>query len=506
MDVDVLVVGAGPTGLTLACELAVRGVRCRIVDRAPAFFGGSRADGIQPRTLEIFADIGVLDAVLAAGDLGIEMRAYQGEEVVWSGRMTEPTAPTPSVPFPNIWFVPQFRTEEILRTRLSELGVQVELGVELTDFVQDADGVTATLSGAEPVRARYLVGADGGRSTVRRTLGIAFPGETDEATTTLFADARVDGVGRDHGRIWQVGDGGVAIVPLAGTELFVVTARPPTDAGEPIRDYLQCQVTEATGRSDIVVREVTWHTTWRANTRLAERFREGRVLLAGDAGHVHPPTGGQGMNTGIQDAYNRGWKLAATLDGAPPAVLDSYELERMAAARAALDISTGLLEKHRRGDADAHVRGPEVHGLAFGYRGGPLSRDDRAAPGALRAGDRAPDAPVATADGRSIRLFDLFRGPHWTLLVFGSADVAALPAQLPAYAVVRPGQPVDEHTVVDVEGHARAAYDAQDGIAVLVRPDGYVGMVTTLDGVDRLGSYEGLAVTPRAPSPRSSGR
>ncbi len=117
---------------------------------------------------------------------------------------------------------------------------------------------------------------------------------------------------------------------------------------------------------------MTWHTTWRANTRLAERFRDGRVLLAGDAGHVHPPTGGQGMNTGIQDGYNLGWKLAAALAGAPALLLDSYEPERMAAARTALDISTALLDKHRRGDEDAHVRGPEVHGLTLNYRGGPL--------------------------------------------------------------------------------------------------------------------------------------
>ncbi len=195
--IDVLVVGAGPTGLTLACELAVRGVRVRIVDRAGSFFGGSRADGIQPRTMEVFAGIGVLDSILASGDLGMVIRAYKGDEVVWEGRMTEPVEPTPSVPYPNIWFVPQFRTEEILRERLAELGGRVELSTELTDFTQDVDGVTATLTTGgtvETVRARYLVGADGGRSTVRRRLGIPFPGETDETTTMLFADARVDGI------------------------------------------------------------------------------------------------------------------------------------------------------------------------------------------------------------------------------------------------------------------------------------------------------------------------
>ncbi|GIJ60138.1 FAD-dependent monooxygenase [Virgisporangium aurantiacum] len=468
---DVLVVGAGPAGLTLGIALASRGVAVRVVDQADAFFGGSRADGIMPRTLEVFADLDVLDPVLANGDLGTLMRAYKGDEVVWEGEMSTPVDPTPSTPYPNIWMVPQFRTEEILRTRLASLGVEVEMRTALVDFTQDDDGVTATLSTGERVRVRYLVGADGGRSTVRKKLGIPFPGETDEATTVLFADARIDGITRDHGRVWPIGDGGAGVVPLAGTDLFVVTARPPTDAAEPIRDYLQRTITEASGRDDIVVREVTWHTTWRSNTRLAERFRDGRVFLIGDAGHVHPPTGGQGMNTGIQDAYNLGWKLAAGSD----ILLDSYEPERMKAARAALDLATQLLEKHRRGDADAHVRGPEVQGLTLNYRDGLLSRDDREHPGATVAGDRAPDAPV-TVDGNAVRLFDLFHGPHWTLLAFGTS--------IPRHDF---GDAVRAYRIVDPDGHARAAYDMADGTLALVRPDGYLGLVTT--SADRVADY-----------------
>ncbi|WP_052372258.1 FAD-dependent monooxygenase [Amycolatopsis taiwanensis] len=497
-EIDVVIAGGGPTGLTLACELAVRGIEFRIIDRAEGFFGGSRADGIQPRTMEVFADLGVIDPMLAAGDLGTVMRAYRGNEVVWEGRMAEPVEPTPSMPYPNPWFVPQFRTEEILRERLAELGGQVELSTELTDFTQDADGVTATLVAngvPETVRARYLVGADGGHSTVRKHLGIAFPGETDEGTTMLFADARVDGLSHDHGRIWPTGEGAVSVMPLSGTELFVVAATPPEDSDEPVLGYLQRQITESSGREDIVVREVTWCTTWRANTRLAERFRDGRVFLAGDAGHVHPPTGGQGMNTGVQDAYNLGWKLAAALSGTADDLLDSYETERLAAARTALDLSTALLEKHKRGDEDAHVRGPELYGLTLNYRGGPLSRDDRKEPGTLSAGDRAPDAPASTPDGRPVRLFDLFHGPHWTLLAFGAehagtvADLAGRfgPA-LRAFTVVQPGQLADRNAVVDSDGHIRAGYDAAEGTLMLVRPDGYLGLVTSR-GAERLTEY-----------------
>lgn len=480
-DTQVLVVGGGPTGLVLACQLAVRGVGVRVVDRSDRFYGGSRADGIQPRSMELFDDLGVVDRMLASGDLGIPMKAYRGDEVVWEGRMTEPVEPTASTPYPNPWFVPQFRIEEILRERLADLGVRVELSTELTDFTQDADGVTATLAGGETLRVRYLVGADGGASTVRKKLGIAFPGETDESVAMLFADAWVDGVTHDHGRIWPVGEaGGVSVMPLAGTDQFVVVARPQEGDTESVRDYLRRQVTEASGRDDIIVREVSWHTTWRANTRLAERFREGRVFLAGDAGHVHPPTGGQGMNTGMGDGYNLGWKLAAVLAGASEALLDSYEPERIAAARLALRLSTALLEKHRRGDEDAHVRGPELYGLTLNYRDGLLTRDDRPEPGRLTAGDRAPDAPVTTADGTSARLFDLYRGPHWTLLSFGAAPGVDLGPDVHAYTI-------GEQGVVDRDGHVRAAYDMADGTLVLVRPDGYVGLVT--DGVEGLTEY-----------------
>jgi 2-polyprenyl-6-methoxyphenol hydroxylase-like FAD-dependent oxidoreductase len=478
-DLQVLVVGGGPSGLVAACQLAMRGVGVRVIDRSDRFYGGSRADGIQPRTMELFDDLGVVDKVLASGDLGIPMKAYQGDEVVWEGRMTDPVEPTPTLPYPNPWFVPQFRTEEILRERLAELGVRVELSTALTDFTQDAAGVTATLDNGETVRVEYLVGADGGASTVRKKLGIAFPGETDENATTTFADAWVDGIGHDHGRIWPTGQAaGVAVMPLAGTEQFVVVAPPRADETESVRDYLRRQVAQASGRDDIVVREVTWHTTWRANTRLAERFRDGRVFLVGDAGHVHPPTGGQGMNTGIGDGYNLGWKLAAVLSGAPAVLLDSYEPERMAAARLALDLSTALLEKHKRGDEDAHVRGPELYGLNLNYRGGLLARDDRPSPGRLVAGDRAPDAPVATADGSAARLFDLYRGPHWTLLSFGVTPDRDLGPDVRAYTVVEPGAPAGAGVVVDREGHVREAYDMADGTLVLVRPDGYVGLVT----------------------------
>ena len=454
MAVQVLVVGAGPSGLVLACDLARRGVGVRVVDKASAFFLGSRGDGLQPRTLEVFEDLGVLEAVLAAGDFAPVMRVFDSGEVVAEMRMAEPTEPTPDVPYPNLWFVPQFRTEEILRARLEELGGRVELGTELVEFRQDADGVTATLRRGEvdeEVRVDYLVGADGGRSTVRKRSGIAFAGETDEAISAMLADVRVDGLDPAFGYAWV--NGTIALSPLAGTDLFTISGQPPADGEQVTLELLQRLVDEASGRTDIRVREIVWATVWRSNVRVAERFQDGRVLLIGDAAHVCPPTGGQGLNTGVQDAYNLGWKLAGSR-----ALVDTYAVERVPIAHGVLELAARTLRRHMEGGEDAFQRGSEFHQLTLNYRGGPLSRDDRATPGAVRAGDRAPDAPCQE-DGKPVRLFDVFQGPQWTLLEFRDGAVLA-----------------GERTLADTGGHARAAYGV-DGF-VLVRPDGYIGLVT----------------------------
>jgi 2-polyprenyl-6-methoxyphenol hydroxylase-like FAD-dependent oxidoreductase len=505
--VDVLIAGGGPVGLVLAVELARRGVEFRLVDRADRFFGGSRADGIQPRSLEVFADLGLVDTMLAEGDTGIPFRAYRDGEVVWEGTTTEPMPARPDVPYPNPWFVPQYRTEELLRERLAQEGHHVEQATELVGFTQDDDGVTAVLRTAdgrtEQVRACYLVGADGGRSTVRKHLGVPFHGETDEDTQALIADVRVEGLGRDHGWMFLHGKGGVPLMPLAGTDLFTVTATPPSD-GEVTLDYLQRMVTEATGGNDVRLTELTWATTWRSNARLAERFRVGNVFLAGDAAHVCPPTGGQGMNTGIQDSYNLGWKLAAVLGGAPAALLDTYEAERIPTARAALALAAELLARHQRGEENAHRRGEEVHQLGLHYEGGPLAEELRVAPGPVRAGDRAPDAPCRHADGSPVTLFQLCRGTAWTVLAFGQERrdlVADLDARVGdavrAYSVVGPGEPTDEHTVVDVDGLAAAAYGAAEGTVVLIRPDGYVGLATDTATLTPITDYLALVSDQR---------
>ncbi|MGV9721092.1 FAD-dependent monooxygenase [Nocardia beijingensis] len=467
----VLVAGAGPTGLTLALDLARRDIPVRIVDKAATFFAGSRGDGIQPRTLEVFDDLGVLDAVLAAGMPTPVMRVHLGGEFVTERRMSEPVEPTPAVPYPNLWVLGQSRTEAILRERLAEFGVHVELGTALTGFTQDDDGVTVTLEHdgtPETVRAAYLIGADGGKSIVRKTLGIPFEGSTDESLRMLLGDVRADALDHEVGYWFAAADEpmrGIALSPLPGGRQFQFAA-PLTGDAEPSLELLQEYVDRYCGRDDVTLTDLTWVTVWRPNIRLAQRFRDGRVFLAGDAAHAHPPTGGQGMNTGIQDAYNLGWKLAAALAG-DDTLLDSYEAERRTVAAKVLGLSSELLDKLVDGDEDAMERGAETQQLDISYR-------DPAERGWFAVGDRAPDAPVKDEHGRPVRLFDLFRGPHATVLSFG-AQAEAGPH---AYAVVRPGDQVSGPHVVDVDGHAYAAYAAAEGTRVFVRPDGYVGALS----------------------------
>ncbi|NEA18514.1 FAD-dependent monooxygenase [Streptomyces halstedii] len=458
----VLITGGGPTGLTLAIDLARRGVDVRVIDKTDSFFPGSRADTIQPRTLEVFDDLGVVDAILDAGSLAPSYRVHLDGRAVEERRMAELRAPRPDQPYPNPWTLGQAQLEDILRSRLAELGARVELATELVSLEQDEHAVTACFGAGETARFDYLVGADGGASTVRKAIGVAFPGTTDETFRLMIGDVHAPSLDPTTGHWFAAATSpmtGVAMTPLPGTGMFQLNTAIGMDD-----DASLTTMQNALDRfsADVHLTGCHWSTVWRPNVRLAERFRVGRVFLAGDAAHVHPPTGGQGMNTSIQDAYNLGWKLATHTS------LDSYETERRAVAATVLKASDDLLRLYATGHAEAHQRGEEHLGLHISYR-------PQTATGRLAPGDRAPDAPVQDSTGKRIRLFDLFRGPHATQLVFG----APAPDTEHTYAVLRPS---DDPTgcgqyVIDTDGNALAAYSAyiaQTDGHVLVRPDGHL--------------------------------
>jgi 2-polyprenyl-6-methoxyphenol hydroxylase-like FAD-dependent oxidoreductase len=473
---DVLICGAGAAGLTLAIDLARRGVAFRLIDKLPQPFAGSRGKGIQPRSQEVFEDLGVIDRLVAAGGAYPPQRVYARDGSFTESPTIESEPATPAEPYHLSLMVPQFLTEAVLRGRLAELGHRPEFGCEMIDFTQDRDGVTANLktaAGRQTVRARYLAGADGGRSVVRGKLGIDFPGQT-LGVRAIVADVHIDGLSRDAWHRWGEGMGDqVGLCPLAGTDLFQIQAPIPLE-GEPDLSAagLTAFLAERTGREDLVVRSVAWASAYSMNARIAERYRVGRVFLVGDAAHIHPPTGGQGLNTSVQDAYNLGWKLAAVLGGAPYRLLDTYEEERRPIAAQMLGLTTGLLEAAKQG---AMRRGREVHQLDIGYPHSSLRLEAPARTGGVLAGDRAPDAPVRGAGGLPTRLFKLFEGPHWTLLGYGvgrRSDVTPRPG-LHIHAIGPSGDLSDD------AGHVREGYGLTPGTWVLVRPDGYVGAVVS---------------------------
>ena len=397
-ETTVLIAGAGPTGLTLALDLARRGISFRLIDAATAPFEGSRGKGLQPRTLEIFDDLGVIGAILAAGAPYPRFRFHVGRFSLRVGSIGSWRQPTDGVPYPNLWMVPQARTEAILRDRLSALGGKVEFGYALAAFTQNQHGVDATLSTGERVRADFLVGCDGGHSMVRKALGLRFDGETVDEKPMLVADVEVNGLDSRDWHVWPFAkDGAVALCPLPNTSLFQFTARAKTaEAG------VESTAHKITGH---VVKRVAWSSIYRPSARMVDRYRVGRVFVAGDAAHVHPPTGGQGLNTGVQDAYNLSWKLAHVIGGAPDSLLDTYEVERLPIAAAVLGLTTRL-HKTR-----SITRGDATNQLALHYRRSPLSSGVPFA--TLHPGDRMPDARLD--DGS--RLFDHLRGPHSTELV-----------------------------------------------------------------------------------------
>lgn len=482
-DTDVLICGAGAAGLTLAIDLARRGVRYRLIDKIEQPFGGSRGKGIQPRTLEVFEDLGFVDALAAIGGPYPPQREYKAGGVVEESAMMVFDAPAPDVPYPAPVMIPQFLTEGVMRARLAELGGAPEYGVTLLDFAQDDEGVdarVATAAGEETLRVRYLIGTDGGRSLVRHELGIGFPGET-LGVRALVADAVLDGLDRTAWHRFQPGgpQTQIWICPLEGTDLFQIQAPVPMEGDVDLSpEGLTAMTRERTGRDDIVIRSVSWASAYMMNARLADRYRVGRVFLAGDAAHTHPPTGGQGLNTSVQDSYNLGWKLAAVLAGAPDSLLDTYEEERRAIAAGMLGLATRLLDDAKQG---AMKRGRETQQLDLAYPDSSLSRGDRTLGTRVRAGDRAPDAPCRGAAGQARRLFDLFRGPHWTLLGY-AADQAVTPRA--GVHVHRIGA-----DIVDDGGHIAAAYGLEAGMWALVRPDGYVAGLTTNDPAAFLDSY-----------------
>lgn len=326
-----------------------------------------------------------------------------------------------------------------------------------------------------------------------------FEGETWENARMFVGDVRVDGLDRDHWHSWPSHpDGWLALCPLPSTQSFQFQAAIPSDMEEdPSLEAFQGIVDERTGRSDLKLYDPTWLSLYRVNIRMVNRYRAGRVFLAGDAAHVHSPAGGQGMNTGIQDAYNLGWKLGLVLNGARSSLLDTYEEERLPVAASILGISTRL-SREFQANKNQLSRNSETLQLGINYRTSSLTRHEASSPFLLRAGDRAPDGPLLDKRGNRVRLFDLLRGPWFTLLSLGVADVEEItrmreryPENLREYTICREeSEELDrQRDFIGADGHVFQAYLAKNSGLFLIRPDGYVGWLGEVNSVDQAEAY-----------------
>ena len=356
---DVVIAGAGPTGLLLAAELAMRGVRVVVLERNLARPDFVRAFNLNARSLEILDRRGIVDRFLAEGPkVPFTHFAALDAPLDLAGLDTD---------HPYVLGIPQTRTEALLEAHALEQGADVRWGHTITDVGQGDDGVTIQLevaTDASPadasrtLHARWLVGCDGGRSTVRKRAGIGFPG-TAATRWALLGDVELaDPASLSFGN-HQTSRGGVFVIPRPGyVRLIASEVVPPANSESPVTlDALRHAVAHVLGRDVALVRP-RWITRFGDAARLAERYRVGRVLLAGDAAHVHPPAGAQGLNVGLQDAFNLGWKLAAVVrDGAPDQLLDSYHDERHAAGERLLTQTRAQAELGQTDDRLASVRG-----------------------------------------------------------------------------------------------------------------------------------------------------
>ncbi|MCU1648055.1 MAG: otcC 1 [Nocardia sp.] len=491
--IEVLVVGGGPTGTALAVDLVRRGLNVRIVDKAAHGFEGSRAKGVQPRSLEVLYDLGALDDILAGGGeyppLGIHLGPLT---IPW--RMQQLHEVTTDVPYSNTWMIPQHRTDAALRARLQRLGGAVEFGCELVGFEQHTDAVVATVmgeAGQQEITCRYLVGADGGSSAVRRALGIGFLGSTDEDDRMLIVDASVEGLSRHRWHMWP-GAGGrfIGACPLPNSDQFQWMIRLRPDEEPPLDgDAITDRIRELTRDKRIRLSGISWTSVFRPNIRMVDRYRSGRVFLAGDAAHVHTPAGAQGLNTGLQDAYNLGWKLGQVLAGAPDELLDTYEAERLPIAARVLGLSTKKYQGMSKLDPSSLKRGTEERQLRLNYRGGPLAASTTERTATLSVGDRAPDTKLLDAAGGPLRLFEILAGPHFTALAYGSEAMTGLEglrwptsgASLRRVAIDAGADPTADIVLADIAGGFREIYGVSTPVVLLVRPDGYVGAIATGD-------------------------
>lgn len=520
-DVGVLIAGAGPVGLTAALQLARWGLSVRLVDAAPGPATTSRALGTHARSLEIYDQLGIL------GDIaphGTRVNAFIRHHADRTTRVDYDFSGLPTR-FPYMFDIDQVITERVLRGHAASAGVEVEWSTRLESFEHDDEAVTVLLrsgggsgAGHESVRARYLWGCDGGHSTVRKTLQLPLTGEA--AHTWLIADAVVHTDLQRDGLHWLFPAGGALMLfpfPDPGKWRLLDT----TGEGEPdhpgqIARQFSTRLSQALGR-DTPVDSPSWVSKFTIQQRAVPTMHVGRCLVSGDAAHIHSPASGQGLNTGIQDAYNLGWKLAMVIHGhADATLLDTYDAERVPIGQALLAstgevmntamVNTTTTDTHDEDSGFARQLIRNMSGLSIGYPDSPLTVPDDEPGQGPRPGQRLTQ--ISAADAQSpgwIQLRAFLRTSAWHLLAFAgtkpsagpdlvTAETTPLPAWLDKVTISRRRVDDDDRAVWDPDGRVQDTLAAVDGDWILVRPDGYLSARGTGDtglrtALDRLTGF-----------------
>ncbi|KAF7370527.1 Pentachlorophenol 4-monooxygenase [Mycena sanguinolenta] len=492
---------------------------------------------MQPRTQELFWALDVLDEVEKQAATLPPARMYALPEGIVPSKtfnMAPTLDPTPACPLLNIMTCDQNNQEAILRTALQKYSCNVEFGTQLATFTHDAHGVDATIidqNGQEETkRYDFLIGADGARGVVRKTLSFNFIGESRPSVKIIIADIVVEGIDEDHWHMFgEASADSVFLRPTGTPGLFALSLTkcgPEVDYDRLMKDrhFLQEAIVAITGRTAIKVTEVVWISRWSPNIRMVDKFSDGRCFLVGDAAHTHSITGGQGLNSSVQDSFNLAWKLALVLKGlAPMTLLDSYNDERVPVITEMINKTTALLNKTIgasavAGDTARWNRGGPLLMLGVNYRWSSIVVDEQADDVAanapkdpygsqnhgLKAGDRAPDAPELRDihGGRSsVHLFDVFDASRHTVLAFSALpepwdSILAVLSQYPqapvrSVAIVPSGVTSADirgpDIFEDTQGHAYSNYCFEGGCNVaVVRPDGVLGaVVRTPEALER---------------------